>query len=399
MNHYDAIIIGAGPAGSTAALLLARAGWSVALVEKQGFPRRKVCGECIAAPNLQLLHALGLGPAFATLAGAPLHEVALYSGDKQIRAALPAFGSGAYRWGRALGREYLDQLLLQQATEAGASVLQPCTAVAVEGGPGHYTCRVQPQGMPPMALACAVMIAAHGSWGPPLFDTKQYPKQAGDLFGFKANYRDCGLDAGTLPVLALPGAYGGMVIGHHGIATLACCIRRDMLAACRRRYRTHTAAQAVEAYLRESCRGVAVALAHAEREQAWLSVGPLRPGVHLERYRASGIFPLGNAAGEAHPIIGEGISMAMQSAWLLCRQLTADKTAALHGDRQQQLWPDYAQTWRRSFAGRLRMAAMLAHVAMRPALTHSLLSVLQRWPGLLTHGARLSGKARLAIAP
>ncbi|MEO8808750.1 MAG: FAD-dependent oxidoreductase, partial [Rhodanobacter sp.] len=51
-THYDAIIVGAGPAGSTAAILLAKAGWSVALVEKHAYPRRKVCGECIAATNL-----------------------------------------------------------------------------------------------------------------------------------------------------------------------------------------------------------------------------------------------------------------------------------------------------------------------------------------------------------
>ncbi len=47
--RYDAIVIGAGVAGATAAILLARAGWSVAVVEKSAFPRRKVCGECIAA--------------------------------------------------------------------------------------------------------------------------------------------------------------------------------------------------------------------------------------------------------------------------------------------------------------------------------------------------------------
>ena len=71
---FDAIIIGAGPAGSSAAILLARAGWSVALVEKQVFPRRKVCGECIAASNLPLLDALGIGDAFDAAAGPELRE-------------------------------------------------------------------------------------------------------------------------------------------------------------------------------------------------------------------------------------------------------------------------------------------------------------------------------------
>ena len=46
LPNFDAVIIGAGPAGSTVAIELARAGWSVALIEKQRFPRRKVCGEC-----------------------------------------------------------------------------------------------------------------------------------------------------------------------------------------------------------------------------------------------------------------------------------------------------------------------------------------------------------------
>ncbi|MEO8411175.1 MAG: FAD-dependent oxidoreductase, partial [Propionivibrio sp.] len=45
-NHFDVAIIGAGPAGAAAAILLARAGWTVALIEKRAFPRRKVCGEC-----------------------------------------------------------------------------------------------------------------------------------------------------------------------------------------------------------------------------------------------------------------------------------------------------------------------------------------------------------------
>ena len=59
--RFDAAIVGAGPAGSASAILLAHAGWSVALIERQAFPRRKVCGECIAASNLPLLHALGVG--------------------------------------------------------------------------------------------------------------------------------------------------------------------------------------------------------------------------------------------------------------------------------------------------------------------------------------------------
>jgi len=54
-DHFDAIVIGGGPAGATAAWLLARAGWSVGVLERQPFPRRKVCGEYLSSTSLPLL--------------------------------------------------------------------------------------------------------------------------------------------------------------------------------------------------------------------------------------------------------------------------------------------------------------------------------------------------------
>ena len=68
-SSYDAIVVGAGPAGSAISILLAEAGWAVALVERKCFPRRKVCGECIAASNIPLFDALGMGARFDEDAG------------------------------------------------------------------------------------------------------------------------------------------------------------------------------------------------------------------------------------------------------------------------------------------------------------------------------------------
>ncbi|MGH8656998.1 MAG: NAD(P)/FAD-dependent oxidoreductase [Gammaproteobacteria bacterium] len=391
---YEAIIIGGGPAGASTAILLAQAGWSVALVEKQRFPRRKVCGECIAAPNLPLLDALGVGAAFADLAGPELRRIGVFAGGRILSAELPRFGDGRYPWGRALGREYLDDLLLQRAAEAGACVWQPWGAREIGWDCGSYHCRVQSLGSGVhRALVAPVLVAADGSWEPCLWARSRVPRRPGDLFAFKANFLDCDLDPGLLPVLAFPGGYGGMVVADHGRVTMACCIRRDALQRCRDRHPRAKAGECIQEYLQESCLGVRRALSGAKREGVWLSAGPVRPGIRAT-WGKDGVYMAGNAAGEAHPIIGEGISMAIQAASLLSEQLVSHRAGLLSGRAIVGAGQEYAFRWRNSFAARIRASALLANLAMRPGAAAPLLPLLQRWPTVLTRTARMSGKVR-----
>jgi len=401
---YDGIIIGAGPAGSTAAILLARAGWSVALLEAKAFPRRKVCGECIAASNLPLLDALGVGADIRRRAGPELRRVALWRGGERITARLPAH-TDRHPWGYALGREYLDALLIECARSSGATVLQPVKALAIRGRPGDALREVElaHEGGLRSTLCAPVIVRAHGSWQPPPAAAGRAPRQPhrpADLLAFKANFLHARLEEGLLPVLAFPGGYGGMVMSGDGLATLACCLRRDRLTACRRLDPAAAAGEIVEALLLRECRGVREALASASRAGPWLAAGPIRPGVRLSGLDRDG-FRVGNAAGEVHPIIGEGISMALQSAGLLCEELTrcahargGDMAAERHRVRIQQR---YASSWVAHFSRRMRLAACLARAAMRPALSAPLLPLLRRAPGLLSLAARASGKTRCAV--
>jgi len=107
--------------------------------------------------------------------------------------------------------------------------------------------------------------------------------------------------------MALPGGYGGMVIADQGLATLACCLRRDTLSLCRTIQPRRPVGDAVESYLREGCVGVREALEGAQRAGPWLAVGPLLSGV--QRPAAGALFSVGNAAGETHPWL------ARASAW------------------------------------------------------------------------------------
>ncbi|MBW4049096.1 MAG: FAD-dependent monooxygenase [Proteobacteria bacterium] len=399
---FDAIIIGAGPAGSTAALLLARAGWSVALIEKQYFPRRKVCGECLAASNLSILDELGIGEAFRTAAGPQLQQVAFVRSDNQVLAKLPAARVDGRRWGRALGRETLDTLLRDQADAKGVTVLQPWAVQAVNGGVGDWHIGVRSvESHTSLTLHAPVAIAANGSWEalPSDRPRRQLQRRAADLFAFKANFRSAAQPEGLLSVLALEGGYGGIVLADGGITTVACCVRRDRLEACRRAEPGLRAGEAVEVWLTQTCLGVRKVLTTAQREGPWLAAGPLDPGVRMRANDA--MFRIGNAAGEAHPIVGEGMSMALQSAWLLCAQLLdpAKHKAQSHHGLASPTWQSevavrYATTWRREFVPRLRLAATFAHAAMRPACSAALMTVAQMWPGLLTRGASWAGKTR-----
>ena len=399
---FDAIIIGAGPAGSSAAILLACAGWSVALIEKQSFPRRKVCGECIAASNYPLLEALGIGAKFDASAGPELRKVALMRSNSKIVANLPAFNHEKYRWGRALGRETLDTLLLEQARLAGATILQPWSLQTIKGKAGNWYCEIRNEhSQVSHKLRASVAIAANGSWEPLPSDRpmRRLTRSASDLLAFKANFKEVQLDKEMLTLLSFNGGYGGMVTADSDLTTLACCIRRDKLEILRTASPGLSAGDIVEAMLKRECVGLKDALQPALREGNWLAAGPIAPGVKIDRN--NGLFHIGNAAGEAHPIIGEGMSMALQSAWLLCAQLVHAKNS--HNAHvvtwQQEAAKSYVAQWRQCFAPRLSLAATFAHTLMRPAPAVSLMALLKHWPGMLTVGAKIAGKVHCAVNP
>lgn len=394
---YDVIVVGGGPSGATSAVLLAQAGWKVAVVEKSKFPRRKVCGEFISGTTWPLLRQLGVANPLLDIAGPPVRRVGIYSGAAMVTARLAATTGNAEDDGRAVGREHLDSLLLKRAAEVGADVWQPFALASFFESNEGYVCHILDKGShQEHTLHSRLIIAAHGSWESGALPTQNFRclKRASDLFGFKAHFLNSALPPDLMPLLAFPGGYGGMVHSDGGRVSLSCCIRRDQLDKCRRRYPHVSAGSAVLAHIETSCRGVSEALSPASLDGAWLSSGPLRTGIHT--FGRDGIYAVGNAAAEAHPIVAEGISMAIQSAFLLSEQLDAWRARGQLNFQHRVLESmrhDYEVAWRNNFSRRIRLAAVFAHVFMRPAASHIVTGWLERLPRLLTEGARWSGKA------
>ena len=396
MREYAALVIGAGPAGATSALMLARAGWPVAIVEKAAFPRRKVCGEFISASSLPLLHELGIAGEYLRLAGPPVHELGLYSRDTVLSAPMPTLHNGGEPYGRALGREHLDTLMLRAAVNASAHAWQPWTVKALARcADGCYAATLTAK-HEVCTVRARIVIAAHGSWEHGALPTQAPAEKprASDLFAFKAHFLGCRMPSALMPLLVFPGGYGGMVKSDGGRVTLSCCIRRDALAQCRDGRPRSTAAQAVIAHIRGSCAGVEAALRDATLDGGWLAAGPIRPGIRT--FRDDGIFAVGNAAGEAHPLVAEGISMAIQSAYLLCTRLTREGDAA-SAPRLQAIAQEYRRDWRRNFARRVHASALFAQIAVRPVTAGIATALLARAPSMLTLGAYIAGKAQRPI--
>jgi flavin-dependent dehydrogenase len=132
-------------------------------------------------------------------------------------------------------------------------------------------------------------------------------------------------------------------------------------------------------------------LGDAVADGRWLAAGPIQPGIRARYSR--GIFRIGNAAGEAHPVVAEGITMAMQSAWLLADQLSKRQPTRWSLASRDEVGAEYANAWRANFAPRIHVAAAVAQWAMRPALVRACLPLVRRFPSLLTWGAKQSGKA------
>src|SRR6188472_3955002 len=86
MNAFDVIVVGGGPSGATSAQALARAGFSVAVVEKASFPRRKVCGEFISATTWPLLRRIGVGERLLARAGPAIRRVGFHAGEAIVTA-------------------------------------------------------------------------------------------------------------------------------------------------------------------------------------------------------------------------------------------------------------------------------------------------------------------------
>lgn len=297
------LVVGGGPAGSTAALVLARGGARVALVDKAAFPRDKACGDLIGPRGVQLLDDLGVALPSSVRVG---DMVVVGPTGRQVR--LPCAPGMTYPgYGLAVRRHDFDATLHAAATDAGAV---PVTARAGEPLFG-------PDGLEGFTLSdgrdvrAPIIIGADGA-------TSAVAAAAGlvdrdrALWGFAV--RTYLHEPVALPVIAfwepepwsaLPG-YGWVFPGADGQANAGIGV-----GTLGDRTKGRDATRLLPAFLDHLRRHGLVDGAHHDGVLG----GWLKMGIAGTRPAAGRVLLVGDAAGLVNPLQGEGISQALRSAW------------------------------------------------------------------------------------
>ena len=361
MNRVDVCIVGGGPAGSTVAALLARAGHEVLVVERTPAWRWHACGVFSSPASITALARIGLGPAAIRNATRAIPAMRVeVPGAPGVRLTYGDDGS-LTRPAVGFDREALDSSLLDLATTAGARVERGMTATRVEFGAANRKRRVIARGGDgrESAVETGVVVGADGIRS--LVARRAgvtRPAHLGHRVGLTFHVRDprpeTPLDA---RMVVLDGAYCGLAPVPGGRVNVG------IVLTARRRLRelaAHGAATTARRVLRSIPRTAEEPdWATAEGCESPAGAAPL--GHRVARRAGEDWLLVGDAAGFLDPFTGEGLHRALVSAELAA---TAIDAKLRHG-------ADLAAYERRMaarFAGKDAVTLLVQSFLARPAL-------------------------------
>src|SRR5919109_1544633 len=135
MELIDVAIVGGGPAGSSCAAFCAAAGLRTLIVEREKFPREKVCGDCINPACWPVLERLEVAQEIRSAAHGTLDAVEFISiGGDKLHVDLPRGDHAEI----AVKRSLFDQILLTRARDLGAEVREEATVIALDRNSAGY---------------------------------------------------------------------------------------------------------------------------------------------------------------------------------------------------------------------------------------------------------------------
>lgn len=355
MASPEVVIIGAGPAGSMAGFLLARAGVDVLLTDRAAFPRRKLCGGCLAQSGCDLLSANQLHTLPSLRAANALARLRLRSCSRVLDLRVPPY--------RVIDRAGFDRDMVNAAVDAGAR-FSPETQARVYA---DHTLGLAGPRAGQRTLSPRVILVADGIKGSSLrgLDRFAWHAERGAYIGMGAiaDALPDGCDPDAVNMYHFASGYAGIAPLGDGRAVIGAAVDPGWVKG------RHESRPLV-GLLKELGIGV-------EHCDSWLPTGGA-PG--LTRRRASveadgRIFLIGDATGYIEPFTGEGMTWALGDACMV-----TDHALAVLGGRYTP--GDWDAQHRHINTRRKILCRSTARLLRMPRLTHALIGAASRSPSL-----------------
>ncbi len=329
----DVLVVGAGPAGSACAQMLARAGFDVVLVDQHDFPRDKVCGDALIPDAHRALARLGV-----------LAEVlARARGARHVRCIGPRGATVDVPGTLAvLPRRELDDMLRRAALEAGARWLAPARFEApLLNADAHVVgARLKLVGSTPHDLRARWTVLATGATSPALIAAGVCERRTPSgvaLRGYVRNDAMLGRIAALEVVWhrALRRGYGWIFPCPGAVFNIGVGLTHSHTCAGRGSERASMRDFNLRELFADFTRGYAPAreLIQGGSPLGELKGAPLRCSLEGARWSRPGLLVAGEAAGSTYSFTGEGIGKALETG-MLAAQAIGDGCDQRRGDAE-----------------------------------------------------------------
>ncbi|MFD9959246.1 geranylgeranyl reductase family protein [Amycolatopsis sp. NPDC058986] len=375
-HDAEVIVVGAGPAGSTAATYLARAGVDVLLLEKTEFPREKVCGDGLTPRGVKQLIDLGIDTS-EDAGWVHSRGLRILTGDLTLELDWPDLTSYP-PYGVSRTRQDFDDLLAKTAVKAGARLYERTTVTGAITSPGGRVvgveAKVGPERTPvsyraPLVLACdgvsarlALSVGIQKNEKRPMgVAVRQYYKSPRHDDPFIEGHLELWDRSDPRNPKLLPG-YGWAFPLGDGTVNVGLGMLSTSASFRNTDYR---------ALLRQWLDGTPEEWGYRE-ENAIGKVGGagLPMGFNRTPHYRDGLLLLGDAGGMVSPFNGEGISAAMESAQI-ASEVVVQALARAEGPSRERALAGYPRAVAELMGGYYRLGNVFAKLIGKPKIMHA----------------------------